>query len=448
MITRKGIFVWLMMVTGSLATEAQKTWTLNDCIAYAIQNNLSVYEAKLAEESAIQNYRQSKWNLLPGVSGNTSAGMNYGRSVDPNTSGIVNTSFFSNSYSVGASLDVFNGFALQNQISYQKFRKEAAENNRLNAVDDLAFSVMRAFFDVIYYQELLKIANEQKDVSVLNVKKTEVLVATGLKAQTDLLEVKANLEKDELFCIQTANNLETSWINLRKAMNIGPEERMELDNPASQVVVGDEMNVNIPELFQQHIQWSPYIRSYENEYLASRKNIAASRGNFFPSLSLKASYGTGYYETNTNELGDIIGFGEQIKNNRSEYLGASLSIPIFGRNAVRFNVKRAQIASDDAKARLELAKQTVLYEMVGNWNELSASWKEFQQAEKQMAADTLAFQAAQKKYDQGMINVVEFYTTKNRLATTAGQVLRSKLTLEIKKRIIDFYSGIRFWEQQ
>jgi outer membrane protein len=86
--------------------------------------------------------------------------------------------------------------------------------------------------------------------------------------------------------------------------------------------------------------------------------------------------------------------------------------------------------------------------MVGNWNELSASWKEFQQAEKQMAADTLAFQAAQKKYDQGMINVVEFYTTKNRLATTAGQVLRSKLTLEIKKRIIDFYSGIRFWEQQ
>ena len=89
-------------------------------------------------------------------------------------------------------MDVFRGFMLQNQIRYQKFRKESTENYRENATDDLAFEVMNAFFNVVYQEEILKIANEQKAISELNVKKTEILVTTGLKAQPELLEVKAN----------------------------------------------------------------------------------------------------------------------------------------------------------------------------------------------------------------------------------------------------------------
>jgi len=443
---RKRNLLFLIVLLLSLQINAQEKWTLNECIGYAIKNNLQLQDAGMNEKLAGINYRQSKWNLLPGVGAGADAGLNYGRSVDPNTNGIVNTSFFNNSYYLGASVDLFRGFMLQNQIRYQKFRKESAENNRLNATDDLAFAVMNAFFSVVYFEELLKIANEQKALSEMNVKKTQILVTTGLKAQTDLLEVRANFEKEELFCIQTANNIATSWISLKKSMNLPPDQQITLDIPKERSVLAAEIVANMPELFKQHISWSPYIRLFESEFQASQKNVYISKAGFFPSVKLQAAYNTGFYETNRDADQQVIDFNSQIKNNRSQFVGASLSIPVFSKNSVRFDVKRARLASEQSKTKLELAKQTLLYEMEENYNQLTASWKELQQSGKQLEADTLAFQAAQKKFDQGMINAVELYTIKNRLANTSSQVLHSKLTYEMKKRILDFYKGNRFWE--
>jgi len=432
----------------SLQLSAQEQWTLNGCINYAIKNNLQLQDASLIEKTAILNHNQSKWNLLPGIGAGADAGMNYGRSVDPNTNGIVNTSFFNNSYYVGASVDLFRGFMLQNQISYQKFRKESAQDSRLNATDDLAFAVMNAFFNVVYYEELLKIANEQKALSELNVKKTQVLVTTGLKAQTDLLEVKANFEKEELFCIQTANHIASSWISLKKAMNLPPEQQIALAIPQKEQIAVAEMVDDLPGLFRQHIEWSPYIHAFKNDLQASQKYVAMSKSGFFPSLKLQAAYNTGFYETNKDDNNQVIAFRDQIKNNRSQFVGASVSIPIFSKNSVRFDVRRARLASEQSQTKLELAKQTLLYEMEENYNQLTASWKELQQAGKQHQADSLAFQAAQKKFDQGMINAVELYTIKNRLANTSSQVLHSRLTYEMKKRTMGFYKGERFWEER
>jgi outer membrane protein len=439
---------FLLFALCPLLLSAQQKWTLNECISYGIKNNLQLHNTELNEKLAGQNYRQSKWNLLPGISAGTNAGMNYGRVVDPNTNSIITTTaFFNNSYSLYASMDVFRGFMLQNQIRYQKFKKEAVENNKVNITDDLAFDVMTAFFNVIYFDELLKIANEQKALSELNVKKTGILVSTGLKAQTELLEVKANFEKDELFCIQTSNNLESSWISLKKAINLSPGLQITLAGPGEEPVIPGEITLEIPELFKRHIEWSPKILSFENELKASLKDVNIRKANYFPSIRLSAGISTGYYETNKDANHRIIDFNNQLRNNQSQYISASLSIPVFNKNAVRFDVGRSKIYREQAETNLELAKRDLLFDMEQNYNELTASWKELQQAERQLEADKLSFQAAQKKFDQGMINAVDFYTVKNRLAGTTGQVLHSKLTLQIKKRTLDFYKGERFWER-
>jgi len=435
----------LIQFAASLQLAAQEKWTLNDCINYALKNNLQLQAAEMDKQMAEVSYRQSKWNRLPGIGAGSDAGMNYGRSVDPNTNGIVNTSFFNNTYYLGASVDLFRGFMYQNQIRYREFKKEATENKRLNAADDLAFSVMNAFFNVIYFEELLKIANEQKALSELNVKKIDILVSTGLKSPADFLEVKANYEKEELFCIQTANNIATSWISLKKAMNLPPERQIVLVLPEMEAVFTG-VGANIQELFEQYTGWSPYIRSFEREWLASQKNASINRAGFSPSIRLQASYNTGCYETNKDANEKIIAFKDQINNNQRQFLGASLTIPLFNKNSVRFDVQIAKIEAEQAQTRLTLARQTLLYEMEGNYNELTASGKELQQSEKQMEADKLAFQAAQKKFDQGMINAIELYTTKNRLANTSAQVLHARLTYAVKKRILEFYKGSRFWE--
>ena len=435
----------LIQFTASLQLAAQEKWTLNDCINYALKNNLQLLNADMDKQLAEVSYRQSKWNRLPVIGAGSDAGKNYGRSVDPNTNGIVNTAFFNNSYYLGASVDLFRGFMYENQIRYRAFKKEATENKRINAADDLAFSVMNAFFNVIYFEELLKIASEQKALSELNVKKMDILVSAGLKSPADFLEVKANYEKEELFFIQTANNIATSWISLKKAMNLPPERQIVLVLPETEAVFTG-IAANIQELFEQHAFRSPYIRSFEREWLASQKNVSIIRAGFSPSIRLQASYNTGYYETNKDANEKIIAFRDQINNNQRQFLGANLTIPLFNKNSVRFDVQSAKIEAEQAQTMLTLAKQTLLYEMEGNYNELTASGKELQQSEKQMEADKLAFQAAQKKFDQGMINAIELYTTKNRLANTSAQVLHVKLTYAVKKRILEFYKGSRFWE--
>ena len=441
-------FIILIVILFFLGSQlsAQESWSLNDCIKYAITNNIELSVADLGEQIAEQSYQKSKWSRLPGISAQADAGRNYGRSVDPNTNGIINTSFFNNSYGLGASMDVFRGFMTQNQIGYEKFKKESAANYRENATDDLAFEVMNAFFIVIYQQEMLKIANEQRDISELNVKKTWIMVTTGVRSQAELLEVKANLEKDQLEFIRTKNNIESAWIRLKKAMNLPLDQEIKLVAPEDDVVDGSKIIADVSELFKIFSQQSPYIQMYENDWKASRKLMSVQKAGFFPSIRLQAFYNTGFYETNKDDINQTISFNNQIKNNQNQWIGASMSIPIFNRNAVRFDVKQSKLASEQAEAKLTQSKQNLLYEMEKNYSDLNASLQEFQQSERQLEADQLAFQAAQKKFDQGMTNAIEFYTVKNRLAGTTNQLLISKLMLGVKKRMLDFYKGERFWE--
>jgi outer membrane protein len=439
------LILFLIQLFSGIRVQAQENWSLNDCINYALKNNLQLRDAGMNSALAELNYNQSKWNLLPAVGAGSDAGKNFGRSVDPATNNYVNTAFFNNTYYLGASVDLFRGFISQNQIRYNKFKKEASENYKLNVADEVAFSVMNAFFNVIYYEELLKIANDQKALSELNVRKIQILISTGLKSQTDLLEVKANFEKEALFCIQTANNIATSRIGLMKAMNLPPDQQITLLIPE---IIADSaaVAIDIHELYIQHTSWSPYIRSFEKEWMASQKNVSISQGGFSPSISFQATYNTGFYETNKDANNQVIGFSDQININRRQFVGATLSIPLFNKNSVRFGVQSAKIQSEQALTRLNQAKQTLLYDMENNYNELNASEKEMQQAEKQMDADQRAFQASQKKFDQGMINAIDLYTTKNRLANSSAQVLHAKLMFEVKKRILEFYKGNRFWE--
>lgn len=431
----------------SFEVFSQEKLSLDSCIRFGLENNLTVRNASISSEVANVSYKQSKWNYLPEVYAGGNAGLNSGRSIDPNTNGVVETSFISNSFYVSASVDLFKGFSQMNELSYQKYLAISAKNSQRKVEDEMAFTIMNAFFDVVYFEELISIAGEQRELSKLNLKKTEVLVATGLKAEADLLEVKANVEKDELFYIQSQNQHISALFKLRKAMNVGSDFNIDIRKPQDSILVVPISNTNSDSLFQTFSYYSPQLNSLENEWKASIKSVSVKRAGYYPSLRLEASIGSAYYETNRDTLGKTYGYNYQLKSNVSQYVGLSFSVPIFKKNDVRSSVKRAKLQSELSKNMFDKAKQDIQLEIVENVNSMVAASRELSQAQKQLQADMLAFEAAQKKYDKGMIGVVDFYTAKNRLSNTKGQVLRARLTLEVKKRTIDFYRGIRFWEQ-
>lgn len=425
---------------------AQRTWTLNECIAFAIENNINLKEYEVLDKLSLEDLNQSKRNLLPSISGSSNASLNYGRSIDPNTNGYVNTEFFNNSYGLSSSITVFRGLNLQNQIKYQKFRKQISEFNRLNAIDDLAFGIMTYYFDLIFYEGLLEIAIEQVEASKINLKTVERKVEVGIMAKSDVLEMRANLEKEELNKIRVENFVETTTLQLKQLMNYVSADQMELVSENTSVFF-EEVD-NPQALFEQFTNWSPYYKTFEISLKATEKNLSLSRSHLYPSISANGSVNTGYYETNVDKDGETIRFGDQFKNNRSQYLGASLHIPIFTKWNNRSSVKKAKLEIEKAKANLDDQRQKMFFGMVDDITKLEAFYKEYNQYVKQAEADLLAFKAAEKKFDQGLISVVDFYIAKNRLANTESQVLKSQILWEIKMKTVMFYQGNRFWETE
>ncbi len=443
-ISRIVTFIFFYLVCGN-AVQGQK-WTLNQCISYATENNITLKEYEILEKISLESYQQSKRNLLPSVGASSSAGWSYGRSVDPSDNSYINTSFFNNSYSLSSSIALFDGFVLQNNIKYRKFRKQASEYNRINATDVLAFGVMTAFFDVIYYRGMLEIANEQVEASKLSLKTTEKMTEVGLKAKTDLLEMRANLELEELNRIQVENAIETATLRLKQLMNLVSVDEMELvkESPS---VFSDRVEKPM-QLFDQYTTWSPYFKSIQTNVKLSEKSLALTRGDLYPSLYMSGSVSTGYFETDTDDDGNTYPFKDQFKNNKSQYLGASLSIPVFTKWGNRSNVKLAKLELEQAKNNLEDEKQKMLFEMVTNLTELEALYKEYNQYVVRTEVDQLAFEAAEKKFEQGLIDINDYYIAKNRLANTKSQVLRSRTQWEIKMKTLQFYKGQRFWESE
>ena len=438
------IIIFTILTGNSL--NAQQKWSLNQCISYAIENNVNLKEYEIQEKLSVEDLNQSKRNLLPGISASSNAGISYGRSIDPITNDYVTREFFNNSYSLGSSITIFDGFRLQNQIKYEKFRKQVSEYNRLNAIDDLAFQIMTTFFNVIYYEGMLVIAKEQVEASKLNLKATEKQVQVGLKAKSDLLEMRANLEMEELNRIQIENSKKTAMLQLQQHMNLTTNEELELVEESETTIT--ENVADAQSLFARFTEWSPYYKSFEANLKATEKFLSVSRSNLYPLISAGGSINSGFSGTNKNELGNTIGFGDQFKNNQSKYLGASINIPVFSRWLNRSNIQKAKLEVERATNRLESEKQKLYFEVANNLNELEALNKEYNQFEKQNEVDNLAFRAAEKKFGQGLINVMEFYIAKNRLANTNSQVLRAKLQWEIKNKTLDFYKGIRFWESE
>ncbi|MGE4586318.1 MAG: TolC family protein [Mangrovibacterium sp.] len=436
------LLAWILV----LPLKAQNNWTLLECIAYAMEHNLEQQVYVLNERSARIEHSRSKFSLLPSVSASADAGLNFGRSVDPNTNDYVDTEFFNSSMDFGASIALFEGFIRLNRIAYTRFRLEAARWQKINDRDELAFEVLMAFYDAEYSAGLVRIAREQLELSEQNLKRTGILVEEGLKARTDLAEMQASCEKERMELIRAENREEEVLLELRQILNL-PSGKLTGIRPEPDRLSGiRDLKAEPDSLFVSFVRFSPYVRMAGAELNAAGKQVAMARGGFFPSICLEAGLGTGFYETNKDDDGGTTSFRNQMDNNLNQYLGATLSIPLFGRNEIRAELKQARLAREEAEIRLEQYRQAVYYELANNSRELKSLFREYVQSCRQAETEKLAWEVAGRKYEEGLIDVIEMLAVKSRLAESQSQLLLSGLQWQIKYRLLEFYRGIRFWE--
>lgn len=427
-----------------VTSYSQDSWSLDECIDYALKHNLKLNDLSYNTQSNRESYRQSFRELFPTISANSSYNIQYGRSVDPNTNEIVSSDFFSNNYSINADIDIFRGFQKLNTIASTKFLYKATQEESLQEKYLLAFRVMTAFYDVNFYEGLLQISIEQRDISQINYNLVKKQIELGLKAGADLYEAESVLIGDKLVVTRSKNNLKAAKLKLIQEMNLVNISTIEINTIKDDIVPGEkeQYQISADSIYHEALSFMPTIKAQEFRVKAANKDIAIAKGSLYPSLTFSAGYGTGFFETNVDASGEVIPFRTQIKDNASQFIGVSLRIPISERWSSRSQVKQQKIALLQATNNLDIQRQELnktIQELVQAYR---AAQVEYEQTKQSEASRLLAFKIAQKKYDKGMISAIELYQSKNLYANSQNENLQVKLKLKVQKRTLDFYVGL------
>ncbi|MFX0556412.1 TolC family protein [Maribacter sp. CXY002] len=442
MIKKIKISIFFILVLGT-GLRAQDKWTLDECVAYALENNLQLNDFKYTNQSNKETYSQSIRNLLPSVNASSSYIINFGRAEDPNTGTFITQDFFSNNYSLESSIDLFQGFQKMNAIKASKFLYKATKEELLQQKFILAFNVMQAFYDIQFFKGLVAISNEQLAVSQSNYDLVKKQIELGLKAGADLYEAESILLTDELSLTQSKNQLATAKLALIQAMSLDNISDINIQESlvSTSVDLGKE-EIKSDTIYNTARDFLPLIKAQELRAKAAKKQVAVSRGRLYPSLSLFAGVRTGYFETRQDTLGSTLPFREQFRDNTSQYIGVSFSVPISNGWSARSRVKQSKIerlrAENNLKTQEQVLFQTI-QQLVQDHNSLLV---ELAQSNKKVEAQNLAFTIAQKRYEKGLINALELFTAKNLFASAQNENLQVHLRSEINKSTLDFYRGL------
>lgn len=427
----------------AMCTEliSQEKWSLEECVAYALEHNLQLKDFDYQKDSGKETYRQSIRNLLPAINGSSEYSIRYGRSTDPFTNDVVNSDFFSNNYSLSASMDIFQGFQKLNSIKASKFIYKASMEDVQQQKYLLAFRVMQAYYNIKFYEGLLLNSREQTEISQKNYDLVKRQIELGLKAGADLYEAEAALLGDRLLVTQNGNLLAQAKLLLVQEMNLEETTDVELLNEL-EITAEMERMVDGDSIYNKAKGFIPMLKAEEFRAKAAKKEVAVARGRLYPSISIFSGYGTGYYETTVDTLGVIIPFKNQVKDNASRYIGASINIPISNGWSARSRVKQQKINLERAKNNVKIQEQELFKLIQQLVQEHEALEVESGQSLKKMESQQLAFAIAQKKYEKGLIDIIALFQAKNLFGVAQNENLQVRLKLKVNEKTLDFYGGL------
>lgn len=428
-------FILLIFAISCISVSAQtKKWTLQECIDYGVDQSLAM-ERQLLNNKIDKTYlRDAQLDLLPTIEGSSSLGYNFGRSIGENNT-YVNTRIMSNNYYVGASLNLFSGFTAINTWRYRKVSKLKGLEDSETKANDIAVTIMQAFYDVAYAEGLIEISEEQLSNARLQLKKMERQHELGIKPKSDLFDIQAQVAESEFNLISNQNKRSTALVTLKQAMNYKPEDEMEIDVSSLSSLIPENESINTTELFNKAKEELPQVNAAQYNLRAAQLNWYVSKGRLLPSFSMSGSLNTYYYDTQENS------FSTQFKDNLGKSFGFSVNIPIFGGLYRHSNIARAKYQMQDAEYAYKETLQNTYKEVELAVLDLQAAAQEYNMAIKKLNFSELSYAANQKKYEEGLVTIMDVNTSDNNLRQAKLDLLKAKLTFGIKKRMVNFYMG-------
>lgn len=424
------------------AQETAKQWSLEECIRYAIENNIDLKQRELEQQSREVDLHTSKYSWLPSL--NASVGENFGFGRSESKDGlIVDRNSANTTAGIQLSMPLLD-LKIPSDIAARKLDLKASFETLNKAKEDLSINVASYFLQALYNKEMLKIAELQVALSSEQVTKTEALYNAGKVPVSQLYDMKAQLAKDEVTLTESRNNVKLALLDLAQSLELERDgENFDVLEPETGDAVEQYMSSIIPpdQVYDHAVGFKPQIK--EQEYLleSQKKMLKVAQAGYYPKLNFSAGYSNGYYHNFGDGDYNNASFSDQLKNNGQKSVGFSLSIPIFNRFQVRNSVRSARINIHNRELMMENSKKTLYKEIQQAYYNATAAQEKYVSSDKSVDASKIAFSYAEERYGAGKSTVFEYSEAKTKYAQSLAEQTQSKYNFIFRAKILDFYNG-------
>ncbi|WPO80754.1 TolC family protein [Flavobacterium sp. KACC 22761] len=440
-----------MLFGFGLSGQAQtKQWTLEECVRYALDNNITIKNSELDVQNAEINKKDAFGRYLPSVNGNASHSWNIGLNQDVTTGVLRNQTTQYSSVGLNAGVDIYKG--LQNQNTYRRTKLAiiASQYQLLKMQEDVSLNVANAFLQILGYKEDLKIKTEQLSIDEKRLKRSEEMVSAGTIPRGDLFDLKATIATDKQNIAVSENNLLISKLSLAQLLQLKEFADFDVVDDTNAKDENNIMAQSPVDIYNKAKETRTELKLAQTNLEIAEKNVAIAKGAFQPTLS-------GFYGFNTRaSYSDQVKFDsnnqpytvgpdplfQQFSDNKGHNFGLQLNVPIFNGFSVRNNVERNKVSLEKSKIDLEQKSLDLQRNVYTAFTNAKGALNTYEAATVTLEARQQAYNYAKEKYDVGLMNSFDFTQAQTLLTNAQSEVIRTKYDYIFKIKILEFYFGI------
>jgi outer membrane protein len=435
------LVAFFLVAAQFLQAQEANVWDLQTCFDYAIENNLTIKRQEINTRYNENMVYQAKSDKLPNLNGQLGNEFSFGRSLTyDNTYDNINSASVTGG--LGSNWTLFNGLTLSNTVKQRQLDLEATVYELQKTKDDIMLLIAAEYLEILFSEEIIEVSKANIEVTKQQIERTKQLVDAGSLARGALLEIEAQLAREELQLVNDENRIKLAYLNLYQFLELPMGESFKVEKPTLPEIQANVSLLNAFDVFNTAINVRPEIKAAQLRVQSALTQLDIAKGYRYPSLSLGANYYNLYNNQYTDIYGDRISFGEQLKNNSRSSVGLTLSIPIFNRNQVKNQISNSELQIADFEYQLQSTRNVLRKDIELVYTNAVAALNRYESTDKAVRSMEEAFRYTEEKFNVGMINSVEYNQSKTNLTIAQSDLLRAKYEYIFRTKILDFYNGV------
>lgn len=422
--------------------QLPEEWTLQDCIDYALEQNITLRKSRITAESTAVDVKTAKAALFPSLSFSTSQNM-VNRPYQETSSIVSGSEIISNNsktsyngnYGLNAQWTVYNGSKRLKTIEQEKLNNRAAELDVATSENNIEETITQTYVQILYAAESVTVNESTLALSQAQYDRGKELFAAGSISKADLAQLEAQVSSDRYQLVTAQASLQDYKLQLKQILELDGEEEMNLYLP---VLEDNRVLSPLPtktDVYHAALALRPEIEANRLSVQASELGIDIARAGYMPSISLSAGIGT------TNTSGSDFTFAQQVKNGWNNSIGLSVSVPIFNNRQTKSAVQKAKLQRETSLLNL-LDEQKTLYKTIeGLWLDANTAQQRYVAAQEKLRSTQTSFELISEQFNMGMKNTVELLTEKNNLLSAQQETLQAKYMSILNAQLLKFYQG-------